>query len=466
LTGKYNVPYGWVDICISPCSFDNYLTTVYADAAGNIAAYLYTSTDIAPGPYPIQTYNLADRTAETMLTVTGATEPVLEVTPTSGPAGTSFSFSGSDFLPNDQEIAVTVNGEALGNVGSNDTGAIAFTITTATNAPAGNYTVEATDSAGRSDAVSFTVTAVAAGEPKLTVTPAVGPPGTTFTFAASDFTPNAPAAVSLDGQALGQVNIDATGKVTLTLATTGATAPAQYTLAVAQGAKSASARYEVTAGGGTPLTGQGLYVTLAWTDPPAQAAASQLLVNDLDLFVDGPGGRVFANSGTAPDRKNNVEAARIETPAAGTYIITVHAERVGAAFGAQPYALVATSKQNFGAGQDSVDLGQTNAGTLRGVVFADLDRDGVRDTGEHGIGGVPVIIRQANGALSRDVTTDANGSYQVVNLPLGDYTITVVLAAGYSPTTTATMNKTVVSGDNAAQAIGASMALHLPYVRR
>ena len=58
--------------------------------------------------------------------------------------------------------------------------------------------------------------------------------------------------MSLDGQALGQVNIDATGKVTHTLATTAATAPAQYTLAVAQDAKTASARYEVTGGGGTP----------------------------------------------------------------------------------------------------------------------------------------------------------------------------------------------------------------------
>jgi hypothetical protein len=466
LTGKYNVPYGWVDICISPCSFDSYITTVYADAAGNIAAFLFTSANIVPGQYPIQTYNLADRTAEAMLTISDATEPVLEVTPTSGPAGTAFSFSGSDFLPGDQEIEVTINGELLRSVGSNEAGDIAFTFDTASNTPAGSYTVEATDSAGRSGATSFTVTAVAAGEPQLTVTPASGPPGTTFTFAASDFTANAPATVSLDGQELGQVNIDATGKVTITLATTGTTAPARYTLVVAQGVQSASAQYEVTAGGGTPLSGQGVYVTLAWTDPPAQTAASQMLVNDLDLFVDGPGGRIFANGGTTADRKNNVEAVRVEAPAAGAYVITVRAERVNAAFGAQPFALVATSKQNFGAGQDSVDLGQPNAGTLRGAVFADLDRDGAFDAGEPGITGVPVIIRQANGALSRHVTTDANGGYQAANLPTGDYAITVVLAAGYKPTTAATMSKTVVTGDNTAPAIGAAVMLLLPDVRR
>ena len=105
-------------------------------------------------------------------------------------------------------------------------------------------------------------------------------------------------------------------------------------------------------------------------------------------------------------------------------------------------------------------------GTLRGVVFADLDRNGVRDAGEPGLAGVPVTIRQANSALSRDVTTDANGGYQAPNLPTGDYAITVVLAAGYKQTTAATMSKTVMTGDNTAPAIGAAMMVLLPDVRR
>ncbi|MBK8798846.1 MAG: S8 family serine peptidase [Anaerolineales bacterium] len=467
LTGKYNVPYGWVDICISPCTIDdNYITTVYADAAGSIAAFLYSSTSIAPGPYAIQTSNLAGRTAESILTISGAAQPTLAVAPASGAAGTSFSFSGSNFLPGDQAIAVTVNGESAGSVGSNNAGAITFSLDTATNTPAGSYTVRATDSAGRSAAATFAVTAVAVGEPKLTVTPASGPPSTTFTFVASNFTASSPATVSLDGQALGQVNIDAAGMVTLTLETRSDTAPAKYTLTVAQGAKNAAAQYEVTAGGGAPVSGAGLYVTLAWSDPPAQTAASQTLVNDLDLFVDGPGGRVFANGGNAADRKNNVEAVRIETPAAGTYIITVRAQRVNASFGTQPFALVATSKQNFGAGQNSVELGQTNAGALSGVFFADVNRNGVRDAGEPGIAGASVVVRQTSGALSRQTTTNASGVYQAANLPAGDYSITVLPPPGYTLTTAATASKSVVAGDNSAPAIGAVLTLHLPAVRR
>ncbi len=465
LTGKFNTPYGWVDICISPCSPDNYITTAYADAGGDIAAFLDASADIAPGPYLIQTSDLADRTADTQLSITGAADPSLSVDPTSGPAGATFQFSGSDFIPNDTTIAVTLNGAAFGTIGSDGAGAVSFKLTTSANTPAGAYTVQATDSGGRSAEAAFSVTAVPVGSPKLAVTPASGPPGTTFTFVASSFTANAPADVSLDGQALGQVNIDAAGAVTLTLSTTGSTAPARYTLAVVQGARSASAAYEVTAGSGTPLTGQGLYVTLAWTDPPAQSAAGQKLVNDLDLTVDGPGGRVFGNGGTAADRKNNVEAVRIEKPVAGAYVVTVRAASVNGAFGAQPYALVATSKQNFGTGS-SVDLGQPNAGALSGVVFADLDRNGVRATDEPGLAGIAVVVRQVDGALNRQAATDAAGSYQLTDLPAGDYAITVVLPQGLSPTTPTAMTKTVVTGSNTAPAIGAATILHLPHVRR
>ncbi|MFN8464332.1 MAG: SdrD B-like domain-containing protein [Caldilineaceae bacterium] len=111
---------------------------------------------------------------------------------------------------------------------------------------------------------------------------------------------------------------------------------------------------------------------------------------------------------------------RIEKPTAGAYIVTVRAASVNGSFGAQPYALVATSKQNFGTGS-SVDLGQPNAGALSGVVFADLDRDGVRDQGEPGLAGATAVVRQVSGALNRQATTDAAGAYQFTGLPAGDY---------------------------------------------
>lgn len=363
LVGQYNVPYGWVDICLDPCNDENYIKTAYADARGDIAIFLYTSDAIEPGAYPIQTVNGAGRTATTSITIVGDATPTLSVTPSTGPAGTKFQMSGSNFLPNESAIAVTLAGEEFGTVGSNAQGEVAFALQTTTNTPAGDYAIQLTDSAGRSATATFAVTSVAAGEPTLTVAPVSGPPGTTFTFDATNFTANTPANVTLDGKVIGQINITASGSAQLTLETKGDTAPGQYTLAIVQGEKQASAQYEVTGGGGNPQTGSGLYVTLVWTDPPAQASAAQTLVNDLDLQVAGPNGTVLGNGGTTPDRKNNVESVRLENPTAGAYVITVQAQRVNGTFGAQPFALVATTKQNFDASSNSVNLGQTNSGT-------------------------------------------------------------------------------------------------------
>ncbi|HSR96005.1 MAG TPA: S8 family serine peptidase, partial [Kofleriaceae bacterium] len=92
--------------------------------------------------------------------------------------------------------------------------------------------------------------------------------------------------------------------------------------------------------------GQRLRVTLAWTDFPSTPAASVNLNNDLDLTVSGPSGtflgNVFSNSqsttGGTADRRNNVEQVTLNTPAAGTYTITVRAFNVPSS--AQPFALV------------------------------------------------------------------------------------------------------------------------------
>lgn len=466
LVGQYNVPYGWVDICLNPCSNETYIKTAYADARGDIAIFLYTTDTIKPGVYTIQTANLAGRTATTAITILGDATPSLTVTPDTGPAGTKFQISGSNFLPNDTAIAVTLAGQAVGTVGSNAEGEVSFTLQTTTNTPAGDYELQATDSGGRSATATFAVTAVASGDPTLTVTPTAGPPGTTFTFDAANFTPSTPADVLLDGKVVGQITIDATGSAKLTLETKADTVPGQYTLAVSQDQKQATAQYEVTSGGTNPQTGSGLYVTLVWSDPPAQAAAAQTLINDLDLTITGPGGPLLGNGGATPDRKNNVEMVRLENPTAGTYVISVQAQRVNATFGSQPFALVATTKQNFDTNTNSVNLGQPNGGQVNGLVFADLNHNGVQDAGEVGVGNVTVLIQQVNGSLSRQITTNASGVYELSNLPVGDYTITVLLPSGYTVTTNATLSFQVATGSTTAPAIGAVTQLFLPLALR
>ncbi|TAE49344.1 MAG: tandem-95 repeat protein, partial [Bacteroidetes bacterium] len=62
-------------------------------------------------------------------------------------------------------------------------------------------------------------------------------------------------------------------------------------------------------------------------------------------------------------------------------------------------------------------------GSLRGVVFQDLDGNGSQGAGEPGIANVDVIL--TNGSFTRTVTTDANGVYTADNVPTGSVTVDV-----------------------------------------
>jgi hypothetical protein len=361
LTGSNNAPYAPVDICVTACSvLENYLGTVYADARGDIAAYLPTSpTADLPGTYTIESINIFGRSATTTITLLGNRTPALTVTPPAGPAGSTFTFSGTDFLPNDTEVAVEINGEFLGVTGSDATGAVGFTLRTTSNIPPGTYNVQVTDSANRSATTTFDVTALPSGSPTMSVTPASGSPGAEFTFTGSNFAPNAAVSFSLDGQPVGEADTNGSGGFVVTLQTASDIAPGSYTLVAGQGSAQASAGFQITGGGTEPQPGDtGLFVTLAWTDPPAREGTAKALVNNLNLRVIAPGGTItYGNGGTGPDTVNNVETVRLQNPLPGTYTVVVEAQQVVPAYGSQPFALVATTRQNFGTNSTNVNVG-------------------------------------------------------------------------------------------------------------
>lgn len=67
--------------------------------------------------------------------------------------------------------------------------------------------------------------------------------------------------------------------------------------------------------------------TLAWTDPPAEPGCTQALVNDLDLVVKTPDGKVFYGNHflgkNTPDRTNNAEQVYLPAPVPGDYTVLV-----------------------------------------------------------------------------------------------------------------------------------------------
>lgn len=102
-----------------------------------------------------------------------------------------------------------------------------------------------------------------------------------------------------------------------------------------------------------------LRVTLTWTDFPGQPGAATTLVNDLDLEVVGPDGRLYpGNAGAYPlgdrclrgaaDSCNTVESVILPVAAAGRYWLRVRAYAVPQGE-RQPFALV-VSGRGIGAG--------------------------------------------------------------------------------------------------------------------
>ncbi len=96
-----------------------------------------------------------------------------------------------------------------------------------------------------------------------------------------------------------------------------------------------SQSYPVTVLAGDPE----LKVTLAWTDPAANPAAVQALINDLDLLVTAPDGTVYRGNhgldvgnhsvpGGAADTVNNVECVFVGDPMPGNWMVQVTARLV------------------------------------------------------------------------------------------------------------------------------------------
>ncbi len=99
-----------------------------------------------------------------------------------------------------------------------------------------------------------------------------------------------------------------------------------------------------------PGSGSPFKATLAWTDPSVAPGSVHPLVNNLDLVVKDPDGKLWLGNsfltGGKPDDVNNVEEVYIPWPEAGTYTIYVKGTRIiqntvpWASSTSQDYALV------------------------------------------------------------------------------------------------------------------------------
>jgi protocatechuate 3,4-dioxygenase beta subunit len=108
----------------------------------------------------------------------------------------------------------------------------------------------------------------------------------------------------------------------------------------------------------------------------------------------------------------------------------------------------------------TVDFGYNSpcTGAIGDLVWHDADRDGIQDTGEPGLAGISVTIKDIDGNTIAATTTDANGVYRFTGLCAGEVVIEVnesMLPAGFQPTPIDS------GGDDAADSDGSPVTVTL-----
>ncbi|MDK4006840.1 fibrinogen-binding adhesin SdrG C-terminal domain-containing protein [Staphylococcus pseudintermedius] len=85
--------------------------------------------------------------------------------------------------------------------------------------------------------------------------------------------------------------------------------------------------------------------------------------------------------------------------------------------------------------------------TIGDFVWRDEDHNGVQNDGEHGLEGVLVTLKTADGVALNTTTSDANGHYQFTNVQKGKYIVEFTTPEGYEATSKHTTANTEKDSD-------------------
>ncbi|MBN1888836.1 MAG: carboxypeptidase regulatory-like domain-containing protein [Thermoflexales bacterium] len=100
-----------------------------------------------------------------------------------------------------------------------------------------------------------------------------------------------------------------------------------------------------------------------------------------------------------------------------------------------------------------INFGYQQVGTIGGVVYSDANGNGVRDSGELGIGGVTVTLRTTTSTLQTTLST-GDGSYLLSGVEAGSYTVSAVDVPGYMHTTLGSVGVSIGAGGSASANFG------------
>ncbi|MGC8800360.1 MAG: SdrD B-like domain-containing protein [Chloroflexus sp.] len=82
----------------------------------------------------------------------------------------------------------------------------------------------------------------------------------------------------------------------------------------------------------------------------------------------------------------------------------------------------------------TIDFGLYRTTAIGNLVWFDANGNGLRDTGEPGVGGITVALRNSSGSTITTTTTLGDGSYAFNNVTPGTYSLQITLPVGYTTT--------------------------------
>ncbi|HEX3530837.1 MAG TPA: SdrD B-like domain-containing protein [Thermoanaerobaculia bacterium] len=242
-------------------------------------------------------------------------------------------------------------------------------------------------------------------------------------------------ATTLPGGAVETFDLDGTGTANT----------ATVTLAAGQNLTTADFGYRGTASLGDRV----------WLDLNNNGAqdSGEAGINGVAVELLDSAGNVLTSSSTAGDGIYG-----FANLLAGSYTVRVVTATLPAGmvetFDADGTATANTASATLAAGasRTDVDFGYRGVQQFGDRVWFDYDGNGIQDTGEPGITGVVITLKNSAGTPIATTTTGTNGNYTFTNLPAGTYSVVIVpssLPGGAVPTYdldgTATPNVTTVT---------------------
>jgi uncharacterized repeat protein (TIGR01451 family) len=153
---------------------------------------------------------------------------------------------------------------------------------------------------------------------------------------------------------------------------------------------------------------------------------------------------------------NNATDITLSTAGNGSYLFTGVAGGSYSVTESDPTGFTSTTPNLIGVvlpanTSATVDFGDQVQGTVSGVVYNDLDRDGYRDPGEPGLGGVLITLQDGG---SETATTTPDGLYLFLGVPADTYSVVETDPAGFLSQTPNTVPVTVTAGGSASANFG------------